>query len=350
MQVTYPLLWRLTATVAILLFLFPSFAQDAPIISVNVKVVNVLATVRDKQGNIVNTLGKGDFVLQENGRPQSIRYFTRETDLPLTIGLLVDVSLSQVQAIAEEQTASAAFIKDVLRSHNDSSFLIQFAREAELLQDVTSDPMKMQASLRNLQTPNQDDNTVVMPGGGRPGHGTRRGGTLLYDAIFLASDEMMQRQPGRKAIVVLTDGVDHGSKMSLDRAIESAQRADTMVYAIYFNGNDSREASAGSFDSPLSRQLDMEQGMQALERLSQQTGGRMFVVSNTNTVTRIYAQIQDELRNEYNLGYSPERAPGDTADYRHITLAVEQKGYTVQARQGYYASRQIDTNTDVSLH
>ena len=337
-----------------LLFLVSAVAQDTPTFSVNVKVVNVLATVRDKQGNIINTLGKDDFILQEDGRPQSIRYFSRETDLPLTLGLLVDVSGSQVHAIDEEKRASAAFAKDVLRADKDSSFLIQFAGEVELLQGVTKDAMKIQASLQDLQTPKEEDNTVVMPGGGRHGglgHGTRGGGTLLYDAIFLASDEMMQKQQGRKAIVVLTDGVDHGSKMSLERAIESAQRADTMVYSIYFDGDDSggwghptddgSDAVGANYPQP--QQRDSEDGKKVLERLSKETGGRMFVVSNKNNVTQIYAQIQDELRNEYNIGYSSDRTLGDAADYRRIRLAVKRGAYKVQAREGYYASRQIDS-------
>jgi len=332
----------LVAAAAVLLFLVAAVAQDAPIFSVNVKVVNVLAIVRDKDAKIVNTLGKDDFVLHENGRPQAIRYFTRETDVPLTLGLLVDVSGSQVHAIEEEQRASAAFSKDVLRAGQDSSFLIQFAGEVELLHDVTQDAAKMQASLQDLHTPKEDDNTVVMPGegphGGR-GHGTRGGGTLLFDAIFLASDEVMQKQQGRKAIVVLTDGVDHGSKMSLDGAIESAQRADTMVYSIYFAGNGRDSAGDDSSQS----QPDGDDGRQVLDRLSKETGGRMFVVSPNNHVTQIYAQIQDELRNEYNLGYSPDRAVGDTADYRHITLAAKQKEYKVRAREGYYASRQVNS-------
>jgi len=346
MHLLSPLRSRLTATAALLLVFVPSFAQDAPIFSVNVKVVNVLAIVRDRQGNIINTLGKDDFVLQEDGRQQSIHYFTRETDLPLTLGLLVDVSGSEVRAIEEEKRASAAFTREFLRAGIDSSFLIQFATEAELLQDVTRDPTRMQSALQDLQTPNPEDNTVVVPGTGphaAPGHGTRGGGTLFYDAIFLAADEMMQKQSGRKAIVLLTDGVDHGSKISLDLAIESAQRANTMVYSIYFNGNDGVDGTEESVDSPLSRQLDSKTGREALERLSKQTGGRMFVVSNTNSVSQIYAQIQDELRNEYSIGYSPDRAPGDKADYRHITLTTKQKDYQVQAREGYYASRQIDS-------
>jgi VWFA-related protein len=128
--------------------------------------------------------------------------------------------------------------------------------------------------------------------------------------------------------------------MSLDRAIESAQRADTMVYSIYFNGNGSDEGS----DAPQPQQRDNDDGKKVLERLSKKTGGRMFVVSNKNNVTQIYAQIQDELRNEYNIGYSPDRPPGKTADYRHITLSVKQKDYKVQAREGYYASRQINSD------
>lgn len=344
----FPRPLRVIATAALLLgfvadVTVAAVAQDTPTFSVNVKVVNVLAIVRDKQGSIVNTLGKDDFVLREDGRAQSIRYFARETDLPLTLGLLVDVSGSQVHAIDEEKRASAAFAKDVLRAGTDSSFLIQFAAEAELLEDVTRDPTKVQTSLQDLQTPTEDDNTVVLPGDGphgAPGHGTRGGGTLLYDAIFLASDEMMQAQQGRKAIVVLTDGVDHGSQMTLDKAIESAQRADTMVYSIYFEG----EGGSGDYgDTPQLMQRDSEHGKEVLERLSKETGGRMFVVSNTNSATQIYAQIQDELRNEYNIGYTPDRAPGDKADYRHITLAVKQGSYKVQAREGYYASRQIDS-------
>ena len=382
MQLKHPFLLRAIAAGTTLLVCMAAVAQDTPTFSVNVKVVNVLATVRDKHGNIVNTLSKDDFTLQEDGRPQNIKYFTRETDIPLTLGLLVDVSLSQVRAIEEEKTASAAFADDVLRADKDSSFLIQFAREVELLQDVTKDPTKMQAALRDLQLPNPEDNTVVIPGGGKhggPGHGTGRGGTLLYDAIFLASDEMMKKQQGRKAIVVLTDGVDHGSKMSLDRAIESAQRADTMVYSIYFSGNEGGGwghpgggghrggvgigmpggwpgggggggwpggggggggRNGGGGYPP--QQRDSEDGKKVLERLSKETGGRMFVVSGKNNVSQIYAQIQDELRNQYNIGYSPDRAPGDTADYRHITLAAKEKDYKVQAREGYYASRQLE--------
>jgi VWFA-related protein len=378
-----PRYW-IAAGALLLIIAAPVSAQQNPTFSVNVKVVNVLATVRDKHGNIVNTLGKDDFTLEEDGRPQTIRYFTRETDMPLTLGLMVDTSLSQIRVLDEERTASMAFTNDVLRADKDSAFLIQFAGEVELLQDVTQNPMKMQSALEQLTAPKEDDNTVVIPGDGRRGgggHGTRGGGTLLYDAVYLASNEMMQKQKGRKAVVVLTDGMDHGSKMSLDRAIESAQRADTMVYSIYFTGNEGGGGwshpggmgggggrhggggwpgsgggwpggggggypgggrnGGGGYPQPQAR--DSSDGKKVLERLSKETGGRMFEVSKKENITQIYAQIQDELRNQYNIGYSPSRAAGDTADYRHITLATKDKDYKVQAREGYYSSKQLDS-------
>jgi VWFA-related protein len=393
-----PKYW-IAAGILLLAIVATVFAQQTPTFSVNVKVVNVLATVRDKHGNIVNTLGKDDFTLEEDGRPQTIRYFTRDTDMPLTLGLLVDTSVSQMRVLDEERTASAGFTNDVLRADKDSAFLIQFATEVELLQDLTKSPMAMQTSLDKLNSPRMEDRTGGnngggnsgggypgggggYPGGERGGRGSRAGGpgggTLLYDAVFLASDEMMQKQKGRKAVVVLTDGVDHGSKMSLDRAIESAQRADTMVYSIYFAGNEGGGGwthpggmgggggrhgggwpgggggwpgggggwpGGGGGRNPgggYPQTHNSVDGKKVLERLSKETGGRMFVVSKKETITQIYAQIQDELRNQYNIGYTPDRAADDNADYRRITVATKQKEYTVQAREGYYASQQID--------
>ncbi len=213
-------------------------AQQPSTYSVEVKVVNVLATVRDKHGKIVNNLSQDDFTLDEDGYQQTIKYFSRETDLPLTLGLLVDTSLSQRRVLDKERSASGSFADQVLREDKDKAFLIHFDREVELLQDLTSSRQKLQDGLRLLQTPAPEQDRSAgggggggggYPGGGgsgRGGHSRRHGGgTLLYDSVYLASDELMQKQRGRKAIVILTDGVDQGSKMSLDRAIESAQRA-----------------------------------------------------------------------------------------------------------------------------
>src|SRR5262249_36700493 len=265
-------------------------AQQTPTFSVSVKVVNVLATVRDKHGNIINTLAPGDFNLEEDGRPQTIRYFAREADIPLTLGLLVDTSLSQAQVLDEEKDASAAFTREVLREDKDSAFLIHFDLEVELLQELTSSRDKLVAALEGVEEPHFYRRRSGSVGGGYPsgrGSGRHGGGpglgTLLYDSIFLASYQGMQKTPGRKAGIVPTDGVDHGSMMSLDRAIESAQRADTMVYSIYFEGQEygggfgrhggmggpwgGRHGGGfpGGYPGPRS---DSEDGKKVLERLS----------------------------------------------------------------------------------
>ncbi len=217
--------------------------QQVPTFKVDVKVVNVLATVHDKHGNIVTNLNQDDFLLDEDGRPQTIRYFAREVNLPLSLGLLVDTSRSQLEALNDERKGSATFITSVLREDEDSAFLIHFDHEVELLQDVTSSRQKLVSALQGLQESTSDySQSGGGSAGGRSGRGRRGGGpgggTLLYDSIFLASDEVMQKQQGRKAIIVLTDGVDHGSKVSLDRAIETAQRANTIIYSIYFEGQE----------------------------------------------------------------------------------------------------------------
>ncbi len=371
-----------------LAFLFSSLAlpaQDIPTISVNVKVVNVLATVRDKKGKIVNSLGKDDFVLEEDGRPQQIRYFTRETDIPLTLGLLVDTSLSQIEVIDEEKNASGAFVDDMLRADKDSAFLIHFDEEVELLQDLTSSPLKVSQALQEIDISHGGRNRGGSsdPNGGRGGHHTNAG-TLLYDSIFLASDELMSKQKGRKAIVILTDGVDHGSKLSIDRAIESAQRADTIVYTIYFTGNEGtifQRAGGGGGGrhhggwpgggggwpgggggwpgggggwpggggngggrngGSWPRGGDSADGKKVLERISRETGGRMYEVGKKQSITEIYADIQEELRNQYNLGYTPDRKDA-SIDYRHIQVSTKEKDLTVQAREGYYSSKQMES-------
>ncbi|MGI9104482.1 MAG: VWA domain-containing protein [Terriglobales bacterium] len=336
----------------------PLLAQQMPTFRSDVKVVNVLATVRDKKGNIVNTLNKDDFVLEEDGKPQTIKYFSRDTDLPLTLGLLVDTSYSQLQALESEKRASGSFVNNVLREGKDSVFLIHFDFEVELLQDVTSSRDKMVSALQLLQAPEMQSHGGYPGGrgGGRRGGGSG-GGTLLYDSIYLASDEVVGRQQGRKAIIVLTDGVDHGSKMSLDRAIETAQRADVMVYSVYFEGQEGGfqrpiwgggggrrgggwPGGGGRFPQPTSSGSS-DEGKKILERLSRQTGGRMFTVSKKQPIEQIYSQIQDELRSQYNLGYSPQRTGDNTADYHQIRVTTKEKDLKVQAREGYYGSRQV---------
>ena len=176
--------------------------------STDVKVVNVLATVRNKQGQIIKNLTKDDFAIEEDGRPQTIRYFSRETDLPLTLGLLVDTSGSQRQVLGQERSASARFVDQVIREDKDMAFVIHFDFETELLQDLTASRKKLREAIQNVEPP-QLQRRQQSGGGGYPGggqQGRRGGGTVLYDAVLLASDELMRKQSGRKALIVLSDG------------------------------------------------------------------------------------------------------------------------------------------------
>src|SRR5438270_10591073 len=219
------------------------YSQQSPTYSVKVKVVNMLATVHDKHGQIIRSLTKDDFMLEEDGRPQTIRYFTRETDMPLTLGLLVDTSRSQLRLLDQERSASHSFLNQMLRENQDSAFLIHFDSQVELLQDLTGSRQKLEQALADVNMSREEQPVSGSPGSWPGGGGHRHGGgggssasagTLLYDAVFLASDELMKKEQGRKALIILSDGMDQGSKLSLETAIAAAQRADTMVYSILF--------------------------------------------------------------------------------------------------------------------
>ena len=315
-------------------------------IKVEVKVVNIFATVRDKKGQIVSSLGKDDFVLQEDGRPQTITYFAKDTDLPLTLGLLVDTSESQRRVLDEERSASHSFLDNMLREDRDKAFVIHFDREVELLQDLTSSRQKLEGALNLVGAPQ------MKRYGDDPGQGPRQrggGGTLLYDAVYLASEEVIQKQQGRKAVIVLSDGVDRGSKESLEDAIRTAQRADTIVYSILFAEEQRMQNPFGGFGGPgMGRHgggmggggYPREQhadGKKVLDQISRETGGRMFEVSKKQTVDDIYKTIEEELRNQYSIGYTPaaDAAPG----YHKLHLEAKPKDLAVQARDGYYAGR-----------
>jgi len=323
--------------------------------SADVKVVNVLATVRDKKGQIVQNLTKDDFTLEEDGRPQSIRYFSRETDLPLTLGLLIDTSMSQRRVLGQERTASYRFLDQVLREDKDKAFVIHFDREVELLEDLTSSRKKLESALTSLETPQpqQRGGSGGGPGsrgGGYPraGGGRRGGGTMLYDAVLLASDEIMKKQHGRKALIVLSDGVDTGSKVSLTSAIESAQKADALVYSILFADEEGYGQRGGGFGGggmgrrgggypPRSRYPENRpDGKKILQQISKETGGSFFEVSKKLPIEQIYSRLEEELRNQYSLGYTPENA-GE--GFHKISVTAREKGLIVQARDGYYAGR-----------
>jgi VWFA-related protein len=351
----------------------PEKPEAAATLSVDVKVVTLPVTVRDKHGQIVRNLTKDDFVLEEDGRPQAIRYFSQEANLPLTLGLLVDTSLSQRNVLDEERNASRSFLDQMLAQEKDKAFIVHFDREVELLQDLTSSRDMLRKALDALQTPSPDRERSGNDGQSPPGgqRRTRRGGTLLYDAVFLASDELMKKQQGRKALIILSDGVDRGSKKSLESAIEAAQRADTVVYSILFKDTQSERGGyerqrrggmgggwpgggggypgggggwpggggrGGRGGGQRPSQEARPEGKKILERISKETGGRLFEVSKKESVAQIYTSIAEELRTQYSLGYTPNKEQS-AEGYHRIKLTAKGKDLSVQTRDGYYADR-----------
>jgi VWFA-related protein len=342
--------------------------QQGPTISVNVKLVTMFATVRDKHGALIRNLTKDDFALEQDGHQQTITYFAPDSDLPLTLGLLVDTSMSQRRVLDQERDASHAFLDHLLREDKDKAFVIHFDREVELLQDLTSSRQKLEASLEQLGRPQfsqtsgggssgggDPDSGGSGGGGGRGSHGYGGGGTLLYDAVYLASDELMKKQQGRKALIILSDGVDHGSKETLRDAIETAERADTLVYSILFADKEGYGNSGGYGGGHMGGggtggggmgggghrhypQESRPDGKKILQQLSKETGGRFFEVTKKETIDQIYAEIDEELRNQYALGYTPSKSDADVG-YHKIQLTTKQKDATVQTREGFYIDR-----------
>ena len=345
-------------------------AQDkTQTLSLAAKLVNLPVVVRDKKGALVQNLTKDDFTLSVDGKPQVIRYFDKDSNLPLTLGLLVDVSQSQRSVLDEERTASSAFLDNMLKAPSgqapDRAFVIQFARETELLQDLTASTPKLQAALKELDTPSRDSSDSNDSSDSSGGSVRRHGGTELYDALYLSGTELMSKQTGRKAVVILSDGVDNGSRKSLASSIEAAQRANEIVYSIYFKGEQPHQDSPnrGGYPGGGGRRggggypggggggypggggggsrggggnENRVDGKKILERISSETGGRMFEVSKKQDLAFIYNQISEELRSQYRLGYTPDTATASDG-YHQVDLTIpKQNKLQVQTRDGYY--------------
>jgi VWFA-related protein len=281
--------------------LLPAGEQDSTF-SVDVKVVTLFATVRQPDGRVETNLSQDDFSVEEDGRPQTIRYFSRESDLPLTIGILVDTSKSQKEVLEPERRASYTFLDRVLRPDRDHAFVAHFDITFGVLQSLTPSRQDLAAALDRLRIP-------VLAG------------TLLYTGLKRASEDVMRAQSGRKAFILLSDGVDYHSRTSLVTAIEYVQRADTIVYSILFA--DPRNRS--------------QRGPEVMRRLAKETGGRYFEVTRDNPIDRIFSQIEDELRHQYSIGYTPNRTD-DGGKFRKIRLTTRDNRLTVQTRDGYYAN------------
>jgi VWFA-related protein len=337
-------------------------AAPTPTITVNAQLVNLPVIVRDRKGALVQNLNQADFTLNIDGHPQTIRYFDKDNDLPLTLGLLVDTSGSVRSELDVERIASQAFLDQLILDQAikgqmivapanrapDQAFLIQFAHETDLLQDLTPSRPKLRAALNQVGVEDRDSQDQNNNGGAYGHHhgGFHGGGTTLYDAIFLASGQIMQKQHGRKALVLLTDGEDRGSMETLQSSIAAAQRAETVVYAIYFKGEQHGYGgghgggfgSHGGYPGGGRGGESHVDGKKILAQITNETGGRLFEVSDKQTFDSIYTQIAEELRSQYRLGYTPDVAAA-TEGFHRVDLTIKDKKLIVQTRDGYYGGQ-----------
>lgn len=279
--------------------------EDQTRIILDVTRVNVLFTVTDKKGRFITDLGKDDFQVIENKKPQVIQQFTAESDLPLRLAVLVDTSNSIRDQFRFEQEAATRFIRGVLRPREDRAMLVSFDSTAELVTDLTDNLSDFEKGIRSL----------------RPG-----GGTSLYDAVYFASKEkLMVDQPRdkfRRAMILISDGEDTESRYSRDQALEMAQKADTVIYAI--STNITREDREGD---------------KVLRYLTEETGGQAFFPFKVEDLDQNFENIANELRHQYNIFYRPEPLKTDGL-YHAVTVKVKnRKDVVVRARKGYYAPR-----------
>src|SRR5271165_766949 len=299
----------------------PSDQDNLQVFKAQVNVVNLFFNVKDKHGMLIPNLTKDDFQVLEDGKPQTIKYFSAESNQPLTLGIMIDTSASQTRVLTIEQESCAEFLHSVLRD-KDLAFVINFDVDVDLDQDFTNNIHDLTRALNKMQI-----NAGF--GGGPPGLGggpipTTPRGTLLYDAIYLGADEKLKNEVGRKAMIIFTDGEDQGSRLKIHDAIEAAQKADTICYVILI-------ADRG-FYGGFGYSGDYE-----MKKLAEQTGGRVIEVGNKQDKLRqAFEQIQNELRSQYSIGYTPTNAKLD-GTYRKIQIRTKNGDYKVQARQGYYA-------------
>jgi VWFA-related protein len=286
-----------------------------------VNVVSIFFNVKDHHGMLIPGLMKGDFDVYEDGKPQTVKYFSADANQPLTLGLLIDTSPSQERVLTIEQQSCVEFLHAVLRP-KDLAFLINFDSDIDLDQDFTNNVGSIARALNKLQIGGGSAGGGPVGLGGGPVPNSHPRSTALYDAIYLAADEKLRNEVGRKAMIVFTDGEDEGSRLKIRDAIEAAQKADTMAYVILI-------ADRGGWYQGF--------GLGDMRKLAEETGGRVIEVGNNQQKLRdAFEQIQNELRSQYNLGYTPTNNKLD-GSYRKIQIKTKSGDYKVQARQGYYA-------------
>jgi VWFA-related protein len=299
--------------------------QSAETLKVNVNVVQLFFNVKDKKGALIPNLTKEAFQILEDGQPQTIKYFAAESNLPLTLGILIDSSGSQARVLDMEKQVGGDFLSQILRD-KDLAFVISFDVDVDLLQDFTSSVHSLKAALNSAKINTAGGGGTGIPGlggGTIPTQGTPRG-TLLYDAVYLAAHDELSQQVGRKAMILLTDGEDQGSRLKIRDAIEAAQKSDSIVYVLLC-------ADRGFYG------FGGYSGDREMKKLTEETGGRVIEVGNKfEKLKQGFDQIANELRSQYNIGYTPINSKLD-GTFRKVQIQTNSKDYKIQARTGYYA-------------
>jgi VWFA-related protein len=305
-------------------------SQDEPTetLKVNVEVVQLFFNVKDKHGALIPNLTKDNFDLFEDGKPQTIKYFKAETDLPLTLGILIDSSGSQQRVLDMEKTVGGSFLESTLRP-KDEAFVISFDVDINLLQDFTSSVSRLKHALNEAKINTGGvgcSGGPLGPQGPIPCSSSGPRGTALYDAVYLASHDEFSHEVGRKAMILLTDGEDQGSRLKIRDAIEAAQKADTICYVLLIADRGFYGGFGYSGDSDM-------------KKLTQETGGRVIDVGNKiEKLRQAFDQISQELRSQYNAGYTPTN-PNRDGSFRKVEIKSKPGDYKIQARSGYYATR-----------
>jgi len=303
--------------------------QTVETLKVNVNVVQLFFNVKDKKGGLIANQTKDDFEIFEDGKPQTIKYFTAESNLPLTLGILIDSSPSQQRVLEMEKEIGASFLSQILRE-KDEAFVIGFDENIDLLQDFTNSTRRLKDALNSVRIGGGSPDPRGIPGmGGGPvptlAHACC---TMLHDAVYLASHDELAQEVGRKAMILLTDGEDEGSKLKIKDAIEAAQKSDSIVYVLLC-------ADRGFYG------FSGYSGEGEMRKLTEETGGRVIDVGNKpEKLKEAFDQISRELRSQYNIGYTPMNTALD-GTYRKIDVHSK-NGYKIQARSGYYATQRKD--------
>jgi VWFA-related protein len=304
----------------------PEEDRSVATFKLQVNLVDVFFTVKDKNNNLVPHLNKSDCSIFEDKQPQTFKSFVAENNLPLTLGILLDTSGSQQRVLPLEQEAGSRFLERVLKA-KDEAFLLSFDVNVDLLQDFTNSPRMLTRAMNKAEINTAGGNGAAgIPGAGGgtvPTIGDPKG-TLLYDAIYLAANEKLNQESGRKAMIILTDGDDQGSRIKISEAIAAAQKSNAMIYVILI-------ADTGFYGGW------GYNGYSAADRMSKETGGRLINVGNNGKkLEEAFAQIEDELRTQYVATYTPTNATLD-GTFRHLSLECHGDGLKVQVRKGYFA-------------